>query len=219
MYSVYKKFKRFWKTSDSSIGMLNQRVIINNPNQLQDEKEVFFYSVSTLNAIWQMWNSYWRTYWLTILLGGKDINNIIIPPLAGALPRHAKEEEAAYYLLYLLGRRRNPNGRILGSYQEATWGDKNVIEELSIQLMGPANNIVNALTVYGDSILHLQIVRNAAIHLDKYNINKVKSDILPHYIIRDIKYPTDILYADEFISGKLAIKSWIENLNAFLLII
>jgi hypothetical protein len=65
----------------------------------------------------------------------------------------------------------------------------------------------------GSVLDHMQIVRNAAIHLNKSSCEKLRS-VAPYYAIsRNINYPTDFLLARELQTGKLAIQYWIDEIT------
>ncbi|WP_312560661.1 hypothetical protein [Anaerospora sp.] len=183
-----------------------------------NNKQNFAYSTGVLNVIWQMWNGFWRTFWLANLMGGQDVNGMRISPNQLLRANCKNEAEAIFTVLFLLDKKKTPNGAISGSYQEPTWGDKRVIEKLGIKVLGTNSSIVTGLSAYGNTISHLQLVRNASVHLDRDNIAKLQTLVLPHYLLASIEYPTDILFAAELTSGKMAIRSWAENLRAFLLL-
>ena len=202
MYSIKKQFVSFHKTAYYNLSLLDFTST--------DKKRVYIYRSGVLNNIWQSWNGFWRTVWLAHILGGIDAKNIIIPSYP-----NMDEASAIYLMLHFLGKRSVPNGRIRGSYQEPRWGRIDVIQDLSQRMASPGTKILNAFSVLGDAPKHLQIVRNAAIHLNKDNIREVRS-ILGYYRITDIEYPTDVILATDLRTGKIAIKNWIDELIAFL---
>ena len=60
------------------------------------------------------------------------------------------------------------------------------------------------------TIEHFQIIRNTQIHISASNMNKLIL-VTPHYVIvSKPNYPHDILESRELISGKIAIRAWIE---------
>ena len=169
-----------------------------------------------LNHIWQSWNQFWRAYWIAHLIGGKDLQNQKII----ALQPQLSEPEALYYLLTLIGKRtRGSIGEVKFSYQEATWGDIKTIQDIAAHLSPSNNNIhnvLNAVSLFGMTIEHFQIIRNTQIHISASNMNKLIL-VTPHYVIvSKPNYPHDILESRELISGKIAIRAWIENMNDFL---
>lgn len=218
MYSIRRKQRRFLKLSESCINDVNIRVLSNTSNGFF-EREKFIYSAGILNKIWQNWGSFWRTYWLVQLLGGIDKDNNKIPKNTSAVSKI--ENRAIFQLNSILRNRNNPVGIINGSYQEPTWGDRNDIEKLSLEFFSSpsANSVSSAMSIYGNTVSHMQLVRNASIHLDRDNINRVITEVLPFYSLTSIKYPTDILFANDLSTGKIVIKSWIDDLNALLLFI
>jgi len=217
MYTVRKRYRKFYELCDDVLQYLNIRVVDCNKGMLLSTKEVPLFLTGTLNILWQSWNSLWRVYWLANLYGGLGINRDIIP--SGDFSKSKHEEEAIFYLLYLLGRKKRANGRSRGSFEEVSWGDKNVIESLSLILHGENSDILTYIGQYGDAIKHLQIVRNASIHLDKYNVRRINNDVLPHYTISTYKYPWEIIFARDLSNGKPAIQNWIDDLTVFIKIV
>ena len=209
MYSLHKQYTRFWKVSYDCLYYFSKIAFT-------DKQQIYIFSSGILNRIWQAWNQFWRVYWLVYILGGLDMQKSTIKP---SHPILQDEREAVWYILYMLDRQKKPGGKISGSYQEPTWGDIDIIKKLSFKKPSPGFNVLNAFSVLGDAPKHLQIVRNAAIHLDKDNMDNLKRNVIPSYVISKIKYPTDIIFVKELVTGKIAFKSWIDDLNAFLQLI
>jgi hypothetical protein len=209
MYALRKKKVRFLQISNSSITHHD----FTEASQLKK----FILATGLLNHVWQSWNNFWRAYWIAHIIGGKDLQNNDIVPLVP----HLSEREALYYLLTLIRRRpRGSTGVIDFSYQEATWGDLKIVQDLAISLSSPNNNVGNAsiaASLFGMTIRHFQAVRNAQIHISASNMKNLSS-VIPYYVIAasSLKYPHDILEAKELSSGKIAIRAWIENMNNFI---
>lgn len=212
MYSVQNKYSRFCKLT----GKYNNIITNINNNHLLEKYERHIYLSGVINSLWQAWNDFWRTFWLANLFGGYDIRRNLIAPIPSILKSKSSESEALFYLLYVLGKRRNAIGSISGSYQEATWGDRTQIEKLTLNLKGPGDSILSAMAIYGNAIYHLQLVRNASIHLDMDNFKRAKSELMPYYIYPAIKYPTDFLFSTNLSNGEIAYKDWVNNLKVFL---
>lgn len=208
MYLLRKKKMRFFQISNSSI-------IHHNFKDTNHLSKVIV-STGLLNHVWQSWNQFWRAYWVAHLIGGKDLQNNNIRPLQPQL----SEAQALYYLLTLIGKKkRYSTGEVKFSYQEATWGDLKTIQDIAVCLSSSSNNInntLNAASLFGMNIEHFQIIRNAQTHISASNMQKMTL-VTPYYVIPSkLKYPHDILDAKELSSGKIAIRSWIENMNDFL---
>lgn len=207
MYFLRKKKSRFAQISNLSLAHYN----FTDSNQARK----FIVATGLLNHIWQNWNQFWRAYWLAHIIGGKDLKNNKIIPLSS----HLTEPQALYYLLTLINRKpKGSTGVIKASYQEATWGDIKIIQDLALKLSSPknsVNNVLNAVSLFSLTINHIQIIRNAQIHISKSNMNKLAS-VVPYYVISKPKYPHDIIEAKELSSGKTAINAWVENMNSFL---
>lgn len=216
MYTVAKQYNRFYVKSN---------YVLNIANQYKDKNKLnYIVNTGLLNYLWQAWNNFWKYFWLAYLLGGNDLkNNTIrsIPILTGK-----SHSEAIHFVLYLLGKRRNPVGSIHGSYLEPTWGDsKNIINictsnlPINSDIYNISHRVLNALSVLGDTPQHFQKVRNCSIHPDKDTIDIIKNSVLPRYRIRNMKYPTDILFSKELFTDKLAFKHWVDDLTAVIKVI
>ena len=206
MYSIRKQFTKFYTTCEFGTFLFKSLD--------HDAKSKFIFASGVLNYLWQIWGQFWRTLWLTYLLGGENLWKIRIHPYF----QNKTENEAIYFILFLLGRRSNPVGSIGGSHQEPTWGDKDVIEKIAFEIVnqsvsGIGTNVLNAFNALGDTPKHFQIVRNASIHLNIQGYQNVRS-ILPYYVLSSFDYPTEILFCHELRSGKLAYKHWVEDLVA-----
>lgn len=203
-YSIRRQFIKFYITCENGSSILKSLSF--------DKKKNFIFSSGTLNYIWQTWCRFWRTFWLAHILGGENLKRNYIRPYL----TNKSEDEAIYFILYLLGKRPAASGRISGSYQEPTWGDIKVIEKIAIEIANlnisnVGTHVLSCFSALGDTPRHFQIVRNASIHLDKDGYENVRR-ILPYYVISDFDYPTEILFCKELITGKLAYQNWADDL-------
>jgi hypothetical protein len=208
MYRLRKNRARFSQISTYSLGYYN----FTDSNSARK----FILATGILNHLWQSWNHFWRAYWLAHITGGYDLRNKKIFPLCCGM----SEPKALYYLLTLIGKKKAGTvGTVNSSHQEATWGDIKIIQDLAVRLATQTNNVSNvstAASLFGLTVKHIQEVRNAQIHISMSNMVKLSSDVVPYYVISKPKYPHDIIEAKEISSGKIAINSWIENMNGFL---
>lgn len=169
-----------------------------------------------LNEIWDYWNSFWREYWLLHIQGGVYFNNAQL-----SLIQRTNRQDSLFYMLYLLGKKKNPNGTVLGSYQEATWGDiKNIISLATNNTLlashAHLNYVSTLLSIYSDSIKDFQTIRNAFIHLDKSNINNVKL-ISNRYSFAPNQNTLHILNATHITSGKITLNHLIDDMIGLML--
>ncbi len=187
-------------------------------------KNHYVISSAYVNYFWQSWNNFWRSFWLTYLIGGRDLTRKVVnhhPVIT-----NQDISQTIYYLLYLLGKRNTASGSIRGSYQEPTWGDITTIRKIA-SLSYPtgsdiheiSSNVIGALNVLGDTPKHFQKVRNCAIHLTSDTIADVVNSVQPHYAIRTFNYPTELLFARDLRTGKIAYQHWIDELLAVISII
>ncbi|MBU0712329.1 hypothetical protein KJ762_08210 [bacterium] len=216
MFDISNSYNRIYTASEyfhSHIGSYSRAT-----------KDHYIVSSAYVNYLWQSWNTFWRSFWLTYLLGGKDLSRGIVnhhPVLAGH-----DTSQAIYYLLYLFGKWNRPSGSIRGSYQEPTWGDITTIRKIA-SLSHPAgsdisvvsNRVIGALNVLGDTPKHFQKVRNCAIHLTSDTIADVTNNVQPHYAIRRFNYPTELLFSKDLSTGKIAYQHWIDELLAVIKVI
>lgn len=208
MYFLRKRKIRFLQISNSSVPYYNSTEA--------DQLKKFIVATGLLNHVWQSWNQFWRAYWIAHVIGGQDLQNNKIVPLHPNL----SEPEALYYLLTLVGnKKKGSTGVVLFSYEEKTWGDLKIIQDLAVHLSSSSNNVnkvLDAASLFGMTIEHFQTIRNSQIHISTSSMNKLKS-IVPYYVVASkLKYPHDIIEARELSSGKIAIRAWIENMNNFL---
>jgi hypothetical protein len=211
-YNVRKKYNKFVSAFDSGIRYLDERQFPGVPTK------AFIFQAGVINSIWQSWNSFWRTYWLAEVLGGYDLHNNVIVPYAPGI----SEEEAVSFLL--TGVR---GGRIKHS-EEKSWGDISRLTSIAktmykidgkviptIPISVKAQNVSSAMSLLGNSLLHLQLVRNCSIHLDEFNAKRIAT-ILTYYSLPTYRYPTDLVFAPTISDGKRAIVSWQDELTTLL---
>lgn len=169
-----------------------------------------------LNEVWDLWNSFWREYWLLHIQGGIYFDNSSISPIS-----IANRQDSLYYMLYLVGKRSNPTGTVIGSYQEATWGDiDNIVKLASHPNLQSThthlNYVATLLSTYSNSTKDFQIIRNAFIHLDKDNINNINS-ISNRYTFSGNQNTLSILDSTNIISSKRAFEHLIDDMTGLLL--
>lgn len=211
-YNVKKKLNKFTNTFDKGIEYLNENHYSTNASKN------FIFQSGIVNLIWQSWNALWRTYWLAEIRGGIDIYNKPTIPYASNLT----EEEAISFLL------KGVIGGKTKHWEEKTWGDVKWISKVAANMYNldptlvpalpiahKAQTILSVISLLGNSISHLQLVRNCSIHVDEFNVQKIRS-ILIHYTIPNFKYPTDVMLSKNTSDGKKAIVSWQEELNTIL---
>ncbi|KQU27244.1 hypothetical protein ASG65_01405 [Bacillus sp. Leaf13] len=226
MLSIKKNYVTFYNDTNYCIEQLkvthpisSSIVYLNNANL--NPKYVYIKSCGFLNQVWQSWNGFWRSFWLTHFYGGMGYktnipqNNLGITGLATT---KLSEEQAIYFILQAAGfnvSRFNRSGKI-NHWQEPTWGDQKNIEKLSIAFSTPGSRILSALSVFGDSAKDLQAVRNCSIHMNKASLLDIKSNLIPRYIIPSFKYPTDIIFSTRIGTRKVALNYWTEELVTLL---
>ena len=210
MYSIRKEFIKFVTYSDYCIELLDKDIY---KKMQSDQKELFICSSGFINLLWQVWNKFWRTYWLANIFGGLDINKKWILPQE----KFISESDSVLKLSYLLKKRKIPTSfKKYKQFAEPTWGSERVLFNLSNIYSTPGSKIISILSAYYKTIEDFHIVRNASIHLSSSSINQLTKSVLPHYIISKINYPTDIIFSKRILSKKIAIVNWKEELVALI---
>lgn len=211
-YNVSKKYNKFINAFDTGIKYLEEKQFKSILSK------AFIFETGIINLIWQSWNSFWRTYWLAEVLGGVDINNKKITPYSPGL---SEEEAVSFLRTGVIG------GRIKHSI-EKSWGDISILTGVAkkmyqvdgkiiptLPISIKAQNISSAISLLGNSLEHLQLVRNCSVHLDEFNAKRLTT-ILTYYSLPIYKYPTDLFFARTIADGKKAIISWQDELTTLL---
>lgn len=181
------------------------------------DKERNIISSGVMNFIWNNWNGFWRDYWLCYVSGGIGFKRNTI---VGIHPKY-DDKQSCHFLLYQLGKKKNhtDNDRIIGSYQEATWGDPQNIQKIAFEFIKyyPEMKILlGLLSSYQKEIEHFQKIRNTFIHLNKDNIEDLRK-IVGYYSLPPSNKLIDILESKSLISGKPCFYHLSESMQGFLL--
>jgi hypothetical protein len=181
------------------------------------DKERNVISSGVLNFIWNSWNNFWRDYWICHVSGGIDFKK---NQICGIYPKYS-DKQSCHFLLYKLGKRRNHNigDSISGSYQEATWGDPQVIQKIAFELINDyptMTTLLGLLSSYQNEIEHFQKIRNAFIHLNKDNVNGLNT-LTGYYIFSTSQRLIDILESQSSASGTRCFDHLNESMKGLLL--
>ncbi len=181
------------------------------------ERERLTYTAGVLNSIWNLWNNFWREYWIAHIIGGININGSSVIPL---YPNFNKKQ-AVFFLLIKLGKKSNNRigDSIIGSFQEPTWGDINIIEKLAAGLLPNHANLSILLGLIGHyriQVEHFQQIRNSFIHLNNENISKLKN-IQSHYIFNSSQKLIDILEAETLSGNNKCFEDLIDNMKGLIM--
>ncbi|MFI8606450.1 hypothetical protein ACIGCP_18425 [Cellulophaga baltica] len=194
--------------------------ICQNYSQLyrySDDKEQQIVSSGVLNFIWNSWNNFWREYWICHISGGIDFSR---NKITGIYPEY-NDKQCCHFLLFKIGKKKNHNygDSINGSYQEATWGDPQVIQKIAFELIPTypqMTTLLGVLSSYQTEIEHFQKIRNSFIHLNKDNVDGL-STISGYYIFNTSQRLIDILESQSSISGSRCFEHLNENMKGLLL--
>lgn len=209
MYSICNEYVKFYSACQKTEALFKQTPHISEP------KERFISATGVINHIWQSWNRFWRNYWLTFLYGGTNLCKRSLP--VAIVPRTLDEMSAISHFLVVSGIRSRP---LRGYFQEPTWGDIDFILKCALAantlhpMSGFGTPVLNAFSVVGNTPKHFQIVRNASVHFCGHSMKDVQANIVPHYLISKLVYPTDIIFSKELVSKKQAINLWLDDLKA-----
>ncbi len=183
----------------------------------EPERNKLSYTAGVLNAIWNIWNNFWREYWIAHVVGGVYINNLVITPIH----QYFSKKQAIFFLLIKLGKRSNNRlgDSIIGTHQEPTWGDANIIEKLAIELLQSHSHLrqlLNLIGYYRIQVEHFQQIRNSFIHLNNENISKLKN-IQNRYVFNASQKLIDILEANILGGSETCFENLVANMKGFIL--
>jgi len=183
----------------------------------QPERNKLSYTAGVLNSIWNIWNNFWREYWISHVVGGVYINSSPIRPI---YPNFSKKQ-AIFFLLIKLGRRRiNQIGySIVGRHQEPAWGDINIIEKLASELLSNHSHLqqlLNLIGYYRSQIEDFQLIRNSFIHLNSENISKL-NNLQGKYIFNSSQKLIDILEANILGGRETCFEDLVANMKGLIL--
>lgn len=181
-----------------------------------NDREQLVYSAGVLNFIWNQWNNLWREYWLVHISGGYDFSNSYIGPIRN----NYNDKQSCHYLLFLAGktRRHRPGDAVVGTHQEATWGDPRIIAEIATGLMPDHPHmgyLLGLLGHYQIYLEHFQKIRNSFIHLNNENVKKLEL-ITPYYSFSAGQGLIDILEAIDIASSIRCFDNLLDNMDGFL---
>jgi hypothetical protein len=181
-----------------------------------NQKERLTLSIGVLNFIWNHWNNFWRDYWIAHVSGGYDLNNNPIT----SIHNNYTDKQCCHYLLYACGKRRNHNhgDAILGTYQEATWGDPTIITRIATTMLSHHTNMSYLLGLIGHYqiyIEHFQTIRNTFIHLNNENVYNLNS-ITGHYRFTSGQGLINILDTVEIYSSTRCFDNLLDNMTGLI---
>lgn len=175
--------------------------VVNNYSALYtytNDKEQLVITAGVLNFIWNHWNNFWREYWIAHVSGGYDANNNLIIPIFN----NYTDKQSCHYLLYACGKKNNhiQGNAIVAVYQEATWGDPNIMSNIATKMLPhhpQMNYLLGLIGHYQTYIEHFQRIRNSFIHLNNeniYNLNTLSGYYTfgPNHRLIDILETTEI---------------------------
>jgi len=183
----------------------------------EPERNKLSYTAGVLNSIWNVWNNFWREYWISHVIGGVYVNSLPIIPI---YPNFYKKQ-AIFFLLIKLGRRNSSRlgNSINGTHEEPTWGDVKIIEKLAIELLQHHSHLQQLLYLIGHykiQVEHFQQIRNSFIHLNNENISKLKN-IQGRYIFNSSQKLIDILEANILGGSETCFEYLIANMKGLVL--
>lgn len=179
-------------------------------------REQLVYSAGVLNFIWNQWNNLWRDYWIAHVSGGYNFNDSPITPILN----NYNDKQSCHYLLFLAGktRRHRAGDAVLGTHQEATWGDPIIITRVATSLISHHPHMTYLLGLLGHYqtyLEHFQKIRNSFIHLNNENIKKLEL-ITSYYSFSVGQELIDILEATDIASSVRCFDNLLDNMEGFL---
>lgn len=206
MRDLSHKRERFYSVSN------NYSLLYNYTNQ----REQLTISAGVLNFVWNHWNNFWREFWLAHVSGGTDFNGDPITPI---YPNYT-DKQSCHFLLYACGKRRNHNtsDTIIGVFQEATWGDPDIITNIATTLIPNhtyMSYVLALLSHYNTILQHFQRIRNSFIHLNNENVYQLNS-LTGYYTFAPNQRLIDILETINISTSNRCFDTLIDNMNGML---
>jgi hypothetical protein len=183
---------------------------VNSQWQSRPRRESWALLEGLLSATWQPWCAFCRETVIASALGCQTRAGIVYPPAVAPV-----QWERASYIAICAKSKAKPKASQTNSllFREPTWGDVNSLIDI-IQLLHPANE-TQLLSAFGTGARgpnHLQIVRNAAAHINFQTIANVRT-LRAFYIVSSLRHPSDVALWVEPSSGASAFESWLEDLT------
>ena len=204
MIRLYKRRARF--TQSAEIAYLFYRASKN--------KNIVVTS-GTLNYIWNLWNSFWRYYFMAYAIGGIDCGKKKIKGFKSTF----RQNEIACFYQCIKNKGKYTLGKSIKYYYEITWGDPNVICALlsSSQVNIPtANYVLGLIGTYRDDILDFQKIRNSFIHMNTFGLGELERAVLPRYRLKSGQETINILDSVSLSSNGECFRTLLDSMNACL---
>lgn len=182
-----------------------------------NDREQLTHSAGVLNFIWNHWNNFWRDFWIAHVSGGLDFSHAPITPIHSDY----NDKQSCHYLLYACGKRTNhtPGARILGIYQEATWGDPRIISNIATTMLPHhtyMSYVLGLLGHYQTTIEHFQRIRNCFIHLNNENVYQLNT-LTGYYRFKPKQRLIDILETTNIVTSTRCFDNLIDNMNGLII--
>ena len=162
-----------------------------------------------ISNAWQTWNGFCRGVIFdscngTTSMDGRAIAPHIDCPTIGRIGYVAKQVHH--------NRPIRANGTVQ-PHSEPTWGDPSIIlGAVEHYLPANADSLRLGLQLAYDTPEHMRHVRNAAAHLSKANVNRVRGVSL-YYMGPSFKHPLDLLYWQTKDTNEPAFQVWLSDLS------
>jgi len=161
-----------------------------------------------LSTAWQSWCGFSRSTLMKSCFGTVTKSGTVVPPTLGAL----SEGRVAYVAKCLT--RSNPvkPGRVLQTFQEPTWGDRQIVLEAARHFsLANVSSLELGLLLTTRAADDMRIVRNATAHLSKEAMDKVQQ-LSPYYTGSSLRHPTDFMFWKDNSSGETSFILWLSDL-------
>lgn len=113
----------------------------------------------------------------------------------------------------------NRNKKITYHRHEPTWGDVNLLLKALPRLnLGNSTSLLAGFGMALKGPRHLQIIRNACVHLDEESMKEVKR-ISTFYKGKELKHPVDLIWWTDSAVSTDVIYSWIDDLENIALVV
>ena len=178
--------------------------------EFASNRERWVFQEGLVSAIWQSWNAFCRELVISSCLGCQTKTGSVLPGCVTPL-----KWERVSHLAVRAASSVPPKTGVLNSSlrREPTWGDLSTLMDV-IKALGPPNQVI-LTQVFGGGLHgpeHLQIVRNAAAHLNNQTLGEVAA-LRPYYSATPLRHPTDATLWIEPTCNDYALIAWCDELR------
>lgn len=181
----------------------------NNPAQDVRQRMLHWRTLEgILSVAWQSWCGFSRSTLMKSCLGTVTKGGMIVPRTTSA----SSEGRVAYIAKCLTRSDPIRPARVLQTYQEPTWGDRQIVLDAARHF-----SLINVASLELGLLLttraadDMRVVRNAAAHLSTEAMDKVRL-LSSYYTGHTLRHPTDFMFWKDNSSGEICFILWLSDL-------